>query len=459
MRILRLNVFQLIDSHPTFISHNIRRMSASNSASSSNDSSDSLTRGMSSSRKWVVVNHRRPDSNDTEFNMVSWNLLARDLIQRHFYLYQDCSNNACHWPNRCAKILKYLFNNRKQYKIICLQELNYLDYENDFLPFTRDKGYKSIYEKRSNDIQDGCAIFYHADTFELDSYNIVHLGNPRVIVDTRKQRPNIAIIASFRPKMSGVLSNQLNSSSRPSDDKFVVATTHLLFNPRRGDIKVCQLRFLLAELWKTVTFKLENGAIKQWPLILCGDFNLQPNSHIYNFIVNRKMNPVGLKTGDLSGQFDGIGNGQYIANHHNINLPALTSDSCFVDQETDTSEGSSSGNDCEKSHQSVAEISGERFSGFSHKFRFTPVYPCFHATSGEALASSSVQDEVSLVDYIFYTQKESCYNMAASLSLISFYDLPTQSQLKSYGPLPNFYIPSDHLPLEARFLFHPNASH
>jgi mRNA deadenylase 3'-5' endonuclease subunit Ccr4 len=34
------------------------------------------------------------------------------------------------------------------------------------------------------------------------------------------------------------------------DDKIVVANTHLLFNPRRGDIKLAQFMVLMAEIDK-----------------------------------------------------------------------------------------------------------------------------------------------------------------------------------------------------------------
>ena len=47
-------------------------------------------------------------------------------------------------------------------------------------------------------------------------------------------RDNVAILAKFRPR------------KRASFSKFCVATTHLLFNPRRHDVKLAQVALLLA---------------------------------------------------------------------------------------------------------------------------------------------------------------------------------------------------------------------
>lgn len=71
--------------------------------------------------------------------------------------------------------------------------------------------------------------------------------------------------------------------------QFVVATTHLLYNPKRQDIRLAQVQILLAELDRIA--KLPNAAEdaqSHLPIILSGDFNLQPHSAPYNLIVNGK---------------------------------------------------------------------------------------------------------------------------------------------------------------------------
>ena len=408
--------------------------------SSQDTNIDILAKKIKSSRRWINVNHSRPASGDIDFTIISWNILSQDLIEVHRDFYKNCTNSSLDWSRRRSKILKYLFNSPKKYKLICLQELNHIHYEDDFLPHINEHGYKSIYLKRGSSKQDGCAIIYHQETFELDSYETVNLGNPSVL-DVQKQRENVGIIASFRPKA--------HSSSRHSDrstsGKFIVATTHLFFNPNRGDIKVLQLRILLAEIWKAATV-VSNGQVKQLPIILCGDFNLLPNSLLYNFIVEGTLvSPNGVRTGDLSGQCAGSGRGSYI-NFEDLFIPAIGSDSCYL----------SHSHKCE-ANGSSSPPNHEETNGcpkVSHKFSFSPVIPLIHPKSGEPFASTSVEDSVCLVDYIFYTQSSNL-QVESKLSLISYYELPTVSQVQSFGPLPNFLIPSDHLPVEARFLFRP----
>lgn len=65
--------------------------------------------------------------------------------------------------------------------------------------------------------------------------------------------------------------------------RFVVATTHLLYNPKRQDIRLAQVQILLAELNRIAKAETANGHL---PIILSGDFNLEPHSVPYNLIVN-----------------------------------------------------------------------------------------------------------------------------------------------------------------------------
>lgn len=70
--------------------------------------------------------------------------------------------------------------------------------------------------------------------------------------------------------------------------RFVVATTHLLYNPRRQDVRLAQVQILLAEIDRIATIPItsEGGEQHHLPIILSGDFNLQPHSAPYNLIVN-----------------------------------------------------------------------------------------------------------------------------------------------------------------------------
>lgn len=63
-----------------------------------------------------------------------------------------------------------------------------------------------------------------------------------------------------------------------------MATTHLLYNPKRQDVRLAQTQLLLAEVERLSYHKNSNGTAKYWPIIITGDFNSTPDSPIYKLI-------------------------------------------------------------------------------------------------------------------------------------------------------------------------------
>lgn len=89
----------------------------------------------------------------------------------------------------------------------------------------------------------------------------------------------MAIIAKFALK------------SKPSTS-FVVSTTHLLFNPKRHDIRLAQIQVLLAELDRVARDDVEQE--QTVPIILTGDFNIQQNSEVFRLIIGEHIVPGNL---------------------------------------------------------------------------------------------------------------------------------------------------------------------
>lgn len=86
-------------------------------------------------------------------------------------------------------------------------------------------------------------------------------------------RENVALFATLE-----LLSN-------PSI-KLVVGNTHLLYNPRRQDVRLAQTQLLLTELNRIAS----NGNNKYLPILLAGDFNLQPQSAPFQLITTGSLN-------------------------------------------------------------------------------------------------------------------------------------------------------------------------
>lgn len=89
----------------------------------------------------------------------------------------------------------------------------------------------------------------------------------------------MAIIAKFALK------------SKP-DANFVVSTTHLLFNPKRHDIRLAQIQVLLAELDRVA--RDETQQHQTAPIILTGDFNIQQSSEVFRLIIGEHIVPGNL---------------------------------------------------------------------------------------------------------------------------------------------------------------------
>ena len=66
-------------------------------------------------------------------------------------------------------------------------------------------------------------------------------------------------------------------SCRGAGGDLVVACTHLLYNPKRHDVKLAQAALLLAEVDRLAWCGQQRGYV---PMLIAGDFNLKPNSPV-----------------------------------------------------------------------------------------------------------------------------------------------------------------------------------
>lgn len=95
-------------------------------------------------------------------------------------------------------------------------------------------------------------------------------------------RENVALVAKFAPK------DDPNAT-------FVVATTHLLYNPRRQDVRLAQVQVLLAELDR-IAYE-DDG--RYAPVILTGDLNLKPYSAPYTLLTRGSLQYENLQARTL----------------------------------------------------------------------------------------------------------------------------------------------------------------
>ncbi|RDY04488.1 Carbon catabolite repressor protein 4-like 6, partial [Mucuna pruriens] len=219
------------------------------------------------------------------FKVLSYNILADYLALDHrSNLYFHIPPYILDWQWRKRRIIFEL--GLWSTDIMCLQEVDRFP---ELAEELKLKGYSGIWKMRTGNPVDGCAIFWQKSRFNLlyeESIEFNKLG----------LRDNVAQLCVLEfINRNGSLPISLTGSS-----KVVVCNIHVLYNPKRGEIKLGQVRVLLDKA-KAVS-KLWNDA----PVVICGDFNCTPKSPLYNFISEQKLDLSGIDRDKVSGQASAI---------------------------------------------------------------------------------------------------------------------------------------------------------
>ena len=227
-------------------------------------------------------------------------------------------------------------------------------------------------------------------------------------------RDNCGLIALFQPLGPNVT----------SDDFFCVATTHLLFSPKRGDIKLAQVQYFLAEIDRIATKDMNTNS--NYPIILCGDFNARPQSPLIQFILNGYIKYDTYRCIEISDQLPNNGFSYPLPSNELLPSSFVTSDCRLPIPNTES-----------------ITVKSKTSALLTHNKRFTSVYDLNNSLD----VTSNTGDESHFVDYIFYTQQE---NEPYGLNLLSRFDLYKQHEMIDIH-LPNHQFPSDHFLLSAKF--------
>ena len=400
-----------------------------------------------------------------KFTLVSYNILSQTLLYEHSFLYSSCNQKDLEWPRRGQRIVSELLNNRAD--IICLQEVELEHLQNLYRPKLALYGYDCLYKKKTGYKIDGCAIFYKSKLFQLISYRGIEFN--RTDITYLLNRDNVGLIAVLKPKVR----------TRSKSSQLVVANTHLIFNPRRDDIKLAQLKYFLQELEEfslkrdslsdkttSADASTKNPVRSYHPTILCGDLNSKPNSVVSKYILRettslqreRRIDNSDETVDNEEDEDNDDDEGPSTNNQSRRNRPAEENEHTATaeleevnnDNEEDDNNlvANNSNRDADaraskaikESSQSISDSSDSSAAELnsSHSFEFKSVYPTHNRFGARYVSTFSS----CVVDHIFYTPK---------LRLESYRELLTEEQLRNIGALPNYEFPSDHLSLEAKF--------
>ena len=190
--------------------------------------------------------------------------MAQTNLTGHQNLYRGKPQYLLEWDYRWSGIQREI--NTFNPDIVTFQEVQFSGpdhFSEQIKPWFTQLGYEDVSQRRTGDKQDGCAIFFRKDMFNLmSSRGILYKQNDVPLLD----KDNIGLVCCLRT----------NTGSR-----LVVATTHLLFNPKRHEIRLAQTALLLTELDRIAWDKNKKSYV---PVILTGDLNTQPFSDTYNLL-------------------------------------------------------------------------------------------------------------------------------------------------------------------------------
>ncbi|KAL7182003.1 hypothetical protein ACSBR1_040840 [Camellia fascicularis] len=233
-------------------------------------------------RNWEFAKPMPPPRCE-RFTVLSYNILADYLAINHrSKLYFHIPRHMLEWEWRKRNIIFEL--GLWSADILCFQEVDRFQELEEEL---KRRGYSGIWKMRTGDPVDGCAIFWRISRFKLLHEECIEFNK----LGLRDNVAQICVLESLNKNDNKDMPLRLTGSN-----KVVICNIHVLFNPKRGEIKLGQIRVLLDRA---------HAVSKLWddaPVVLCGDFNCTPKSPLYNYISEQKLNISDLPRDKLSGQ-------------------------------------------------------------------------------------------------------------------------------------------------------------
>ncbi|ORZ34709.1 Endonuclease/exonuclease/phosphatase [Catenaria anguillulae PL171] len=293
-----------------------RSSSRASSGSSSSNGSGHRSRSSLNHRHWRhVADAESVPVGATNIRVMSYNVLADNLLWRNRYLYgANTPRDHLDWDKRFQLILSHIVAHRPD--VVCLQEVHHEHLLSNFLPSLRPLGYEYHYTARSltNDThEDGLATFWLRDLWTplVPPQSVAY--NLNAFLD----RDNVGQIVA--------LQSPAHAKEGLPPPTLLIANTHLLFNPKRGSIKLGQAHYLLSQIDK-VYHSLPIQTCGVPPLIVCGDFNSTPHSTCLDFLLSGVAD-MSVPESNLSGQHlaGGVGSTQSADLPHLL-TPAMTTE-------------------------------------------------------------------------------------------------------------------------------------
>lgn len=234
---------------------------------------------------------------------LSYNILCEKAATERLYGYTP--SWALAWDYRKDLIVKEL--RLRAVDFLCLQEVDIAQYEDFFCATLAENGYEGVYWPKSRyktmneserRLVDGCATFYNAAKYQLVEKHLIEFSAVAMQRQDFKKtddmfnrvlgKDHIAVICLMENKHTGT--------------RFIIANTHIHWDPAYKDVKLVQVALLIDELEKITNefakyppppsekpVVYSDGS--KVPLIICSDLNSVPDSSVYEFLSSGSLPP------------------------------------------------------------------------------------------------------------------------------------------------------------------------
>ncbi len=222
---------------------------------------------------------------------MSYNLLAEIYATQQ--VYPHCDFWALNWTYRRSNLIRELMESHGD--IFCLQEVQADAFHDFFQPLLAENGYKGNYKSKTRESMgmvgkvDGCALFWRETKFHLvESYAIefndcVHRAAEAMGLSTAEDQQYRHRLCKDNIAQVAVL-EAVKPPRAMSCSCICIVNTHLYSNPDCPDVKLWQTQALLQEVEH---FAAPRGL----PLVICGDFNSEPTSAVYELLETSGVDP------------------------------------------------------------------------------------------------------------------------------------------------------------------------
>jgi mRNA deadenylase 3'-5' endonuclease subunit Ccr4 len=229
------------------------------------------------------ASHAHEHAPHNTISIMSYNVLADAYAKKHSReLYSSVPWTCLRWHTRASLLAKEIVHWSPT--VVCMQEVDKFEHLESLL---KHHGYVGRYLQRTNDRPDGLALFWKSRYFSL-----VHAED--VIFAGHGMRDNVAQVYKLQ---------YLGNLQHSDPFELVVSNIHVLFNPKRGDIKLGQVRVLM----DTISTASRDGMV---PVVMCGDYNSAPYSSLYDYLSSGYLNVLESDRKRVSGQIAGSSRSQ-----------------------------------------------------------------------------------------------------------------------------------------------------